>query len=139
MNTQNMRVDTMNTQELIANNTNIQNMYGEYSYGSESFGSGAQAQAIITIQDITIDGTSCTGGCNIICTVCPAVVDIVVTWANSGDSSGTFTPTVTVDTGSPMLGTTITITSGSTGTTTFSTVSLPRGTPTICFNTGTIT
>jgi hypothetical protein len=73
----------------------------------------------------------------IACTTdCPAIVDIVVVWANSGGSSGTFTPTVTIAGGTPINGTTqITVAPGETGITTFSSVSLPRGTQRICFST----
>lgn len=80
-------------------------------------------------------------GCNIICTTnCPAIVNIVVTWANSGGSSGTFTPSISIAGGTPIpAGTQITVASGGIGTTTFSGVSLPQGTLNICANTGTIT
>jgi uncharacterized protein YjdB len=96
--------------------------------------------ANITIQNITIGGVPCAGACSITCvTNCPAIVEIIITWGNSGGSSGTFTPWVTVTGGSQTTGTQITVTPGGTETTTFSGVSLPQGTRDICFDTGIIT
>lgn len=96
--------------------------------------------ANITMQNITVGGVPCIGGCSITCSMsCPTTVNIVVTWSNSGGSSGTFTPTVTIAGGFPITGSQITVASGGTGTTTFSGVSLPQGTPNVCVNTGTIT
>jgi hypothetical protein len=113
----------------------IQNVYGGHSYGSESFGSDVQIPADITIQNITIGETQCTYGCTMVCTTgCPAIVDIVVIWANSGGSSGTFTPWVTIGGGDQITSEKITVAPGETGTTTFSSVSLPRGIPRLCFN-----
>jgi hypothetical protein len=120
--------------------TTIRNIYGEYSYGTRPFGSSAPSQANITIQNITVGGTSCLTGCTITCaTGCPAIVDIVVTWINSGSSNGTFTPTITVAGGTSIPGTQIMIVPGGTGTTTFLGISLPQGTPSVCFDTGIIT
>jgi hypothetical protein len=120
--------------------TTIRNIYGEYSYGTRPFGSSAPSQANITIQNITVGGTSCLTGCTITCvTGCPAIVNIIVTWINSGSSNGTFTPTITVAGGTSIPGTQIMIAPGGTGTTTFLGVSLPQGTPSVCFDTGIIT
>lgn len=127
-------------QESISGDSNVQDMYGEYNYGSIPYGSDTQSPAIITIQNITIEGISCMRGCTIMCaTSCPVIVDILVTWANSGGSSGTFTPTVTIAGGDPISGTQITVASGETGTTTFSSVSLEQGTLNTCFDIGTVT
>jgi len=127
-------------QESISGDSNIQDMFGEYNYGSIPYGSDTQSPAIITIQNITIEGIYCTSGCTIMCaTSCPAIVDIVVTWENSGESGGTFTPTVTIAGGDPISGTPITVASGETGTTTFPFVSLAQGTLNACFDIGTIT
>lgn len=116
-------------------NTTIQNLYGRHSYGSTTFGSGAQIPADVTIQSITIRDTSCKNGCTIACTTsCPAIVDIVVVWTNSGGSAGTFTPWVTIGEGDPIIGTPITVVPGEIGTTTFSSVSLPRGVSHVCFD-----
>lgn len=94
----------------------------------------------ITIQDVTIEGISCISGCTITCpTSCPEIVDIDVTWANSGGFSGTFTPTITIAGGIPIIGAQITIVPGLTGTTTFLGVSLPQGTLNICIDSGIIT
>lgn len=112
----------------------VQNMYGRYSYGSSPFGSGVRIQADISIQDITIGETSCTNGCVITCiSGCPATVDIVVTWLNSG-TDVTFIPWITISGGNRIDGEQITVAQGDTGTTTFPSVSLPRGVPQVCFN-----
>jgi hypothetical protein len=98
--------------------------------------------ANITIQNIMVGSTSCLSGCNITCvTTCPTTVNIVVTWSNSGGSSGTFIPTITI---TPPGTTTIpgeqtTVIPSGTGTTTFTGVNLPHGTPNVCIDTGTIT
>jgi hypothetical protein len=95
----------------------------------------------ITVQNVTVGGTSCLTGCNVTCMVaCPTIVDIVVIWENSGNVSGTFTPTITVNPlGTSANGTPITVSSMGTGTTTFSGISLPEGMANVCFDTGTIT
>jgi len=98
------------------------------------------APANITMQNVTVGETSCTSGCNIGCqTSCPTIVDIVITWTNSGGSSGTFTPSITIAGGSPIPGTQITILPLEIGITTFSGVSLPEGAQNVCIDTGTIT
>lgn len=94
----------------------------------------------ITIQNITVGGISCTSGCTVACTTgCPAILNIVVTWANSGSSSGTFIPKITIAGGTPIIGAQITILPLEIGITTFSEVSLPQGTPEVCIDTGIIT
>jgi hypothetical protein len=94
----------------------------------------------IEIQSMTVGGITCNHGCSITCgTNCPAIVDVVITWQNSGGSSGTFTPHITVAGGYPIPGAQITVISGGTGITTFHGVSLPLGTPNMCFDLGTIT
>jgi hypothetical protein len=100
-----------------------------------------RTQANITIQSIMVGSTTCLTGCNVTCaTTCPTTVNIVVTWANSGGSSGTFTPTVAINGGTAIPGSQITVAaSPGTGTTTFTGVVLPQGAPSVCFNTGTIT
>jgi hypothetical protein len=98
--------------------------------------------AIIAIQSITVGGISCPTECSVTCiTTCPAIVDIVVTWTNSGGSNGTFTPTVTVTPpGTTVNGAQITVAASSgTGSTTFAGVSLQHGSPNVCIDTGTIT
>jgi hypothetical protein len=96
--------------------------------------------ANIAIQSITVEGTTCTTGCDVTCIgTCPATVNIVATWANSGGSSGTFIPTIKVGTAATIDGSSITIAPGSTGITTFTGIVLPGGAQTVCFNTGTIT
>jgi uncharacterized protein YjdB len=100
------------------------------------------APANITVQNTTVGGTPCLAGCTITCaTTCPQTVSIVVTWANSGGSNGTFTPKITVAGGTQITGTplTITVVPGTPGTTMFTGVSLPQGIPQICIYIGTIT
>ena len=97
-----------------------------------------QQPATITIQSITVNGAPC-GSCNVTCpTGCPSDISVVVTWANSGDFSGTFTPTITVDT-APTTGTSVTVLAGGTNTSTFSVTGLARGSHNICVDSGTIT
>lgn len=127
----NLRVE----QPYIIPATTIRNVYGGYSYGSVPFGSGAQKQVDITIQNITVGGTQCTNGCMITCIAdCPITVEIVVTWLNSGGIVTTFTPWITISGGTRIDGAQITVAPGETRTTTFSSVSLPRGVPQVCFN-----
>jgi hypothetical protein len=95
----------------------------------------------ITVHNIMIGNVPCLNECDIMCTTpCPALVSIVVTWANYGNVSGTFTPSVTVTPpGTTINGTQITVVPEGTETTTFTGVSLQEGTSNVCFNIGIIT
>lgn len=98
----------------------------------------------ITIQSISIGGIDCpspTFACtNMICPGgCPVNVDVVVIWANSGDISGTFTPTIQIGIGTPVPGSSIIIPANGTNTSTFSITGLSRGSHNICIDSGTIT
>jgi hypothetical protein len=97
--------------------------------------------ANITIEDITVGEIPCISGCDLICiNDCPAIVDVVVTWGNSGGSNGTFIPTVTVTPpGTITSGQQITVASMETRTTTLTGVILPHGTLNVCVDTGIIT
>ena len=76
--------------------------FGDYEYGSSSFGSQAPVPGNINIvvTDIVVGTTSCTGGCNAICSsidcVIPISTDVTITWQNTGDTVGTFIPTINV-------------------------------------------
>lgn len=132
-------VDSLNNfrteQPYIIPTATIRNVYGGHSYGSAPFGSSIQTPVGITIQSITIGETLCTSGCNLICTTdCPIIANIVLIWSNSGDSTGTFTPWITISGGTPIIGEQVTVAPEETVTTTFSSVSLSRGALRICFN-----
>ena len=76
--------------------------FGDYEYGSSPLGSSAPIPGNINIivTDIIIGTTSCPGGCDITCpsSDCssPVVIDITITWQNTGDTVGRFTPTISV-------------------------------------------
>ncbi len=106
-----------------------------------------QQLATITIQSMVAQSITCAQcatppctTCNVVCPggTCPSNISVVVTWANSGDFSGTFTPTITVDT-VPTIGTSVTVPASGTNTSTFSVNGLSRGTHNICVDSGTIT
>lgn len=110
------------------------------------------APANITVEDITIGATVCPSP-GFVCspdtiqctnTGCTDSVVVVITWANSGDVSGTFTPTLAVTPlpqGIPTTypGTQTTVSALSTATTTFSDVVLARGSNHVCIDSGIIT
>ena len=105
-------VDSLNNlrveQPTIIPATTIRDMYGRYSYGSAPFGSGAQIQAVISITNIKIGGSTCTpgtsgtpGACvppNITCQdigcIGGVTTDITVTFTNTGTADGTIIPTL---------------------------------------------
>lgn len=76
---------------LAYNTKGIQDMYGEYSYGSRPFGSSVQTPANITATAImtTPSQIPCPEG---ICTF-----DISVTWTNTGGTDGSFVPNINID------------------------------------------
>jgi hypothetical protein len=78
-------------QKLITDTTGIQDMYGEYSYGSRSFGSSVQTPANITATAISATPSQipCPEG---ICTF-----DVSVTWKNTGGTDGSFVPNINID------------------------------------------
>ena len=89
---------------------------------------------------ITCNGPSaCPTPCNVPCTggTCPSSVVVTVTWGNTGNISGTFSPKANTTIAS--VPASVQVAAGSTSTCTFTVPGLARGPNNICVDSGTIT
>lgn len=121
--------------------------FGAYTYGSSSIGGSVliPGSTNIIITDIVAGTTHCINECNVVCPSVgcslPIIMNVVVTWQNTGDTIGTFIPILNVTPQDSLILTTYTLSqvvlaAGDTIHTTFTDINFGADGNNVCANTG---